>query len=206
MSERVPRRVSIVIFDGFELLDVFGPQTLFKWLPKHFDVDLVGPTAGPVASHGGIEVVAQHGYADASPGDIVLVPGGLGTRTLVDDSAFLTWLAAFARDAEFVTSVCTGSAVLAAAGLLDGYRATSNKRNYAWASGNGADVTWVPVARWVQDGNRWTSSGIAAGIDMAAALIRFLHGDDVARGVADSMEYETHDDADWDPYARLNSG
>lgn len=198
------RRVSIVIFDGFELLDVFGPQTLFKWLPQHFDVDLVGPTAGPVTSHGGVEVLAQHGYDEASPGNIVLVPGGLGTRTLVDDTEFLTWLAAFARDAEFVTSVCTGSALLAAAGLLDGYRATSNKRNFLWASGYGSTVTWVPVARWVQDGNRWTSSGVAAGIDMAAALIRFLHGDDVARGVVDLVEYETHDDAGWDPYANVH--
>lgn len=204
MNERSPRRVSIVLFDGFELLDVFGPQTLFKWLPQYFSVDLVGPSAGPVASHGGIEVTAHHGYEDASPGDIVLIPGGLGTRPLVADTEFLAWLAAFARDAEYVTSVCTGSAVLAAAGLLDGYRATSNKRNFPWASGYGENVTWVPVARWTQDGNRWTSSGVAAGIDMAAALIRFLHGEQVAREVADCMEYETHDDPNWDPYARIH--
>ena len=177
---------------------------MFKWLPQHFTVDLVGPTAGPVTSHGGIEVVADYGHDDASLGDIVLVPGGLGTRTLADDSEFLEWLAAFAADSEFVTSVCTGSALLAAAGLLEGYRATSNKRNYAWASGYGTTVTWVPVARWVQDGNRWTSSGVAAGIDMAAALIRFLHGEQVARAVADFMEYETHDDAGWDPYAQVH--
>jgi putative intracellular protease/amidase len=204
MSERPPRRVSIVIFDDFELLDVFGPQTLLKWLPEHFTVELVGPVAGVVKSHGGVEVIAKYGYEDASPGEIILVPGGMGTRKLALDVEFLGWLADFARDAEFITAVCTGSALLAAAGLLDGYRATSNKRNYIWASGFGQAVTWVPVARWVEDGNRWTSSGVAAGIDMAAALIRSLYGEEVVRTIANNIELETHDDPDWDPFATIH--
>ncbi|CAM3701326.1 DJ-1/PfpI family protein [Smaragdicoccus niigatensis] len=194
----------MIIFDDFELLDVFGPQTLLKYLPQHFRVELVGPTAGTVTSNGGVDVIAQYGYHDATPGDIILVPGGMGTRKLANDAEFLAWLVDFVRDAEFITAVCTGSAVLAAAGLLDGYRATSNKRNFVWASAYGTTVTWVPVARWVEDRNRWTSSGVAAGIDMTAALIRRLHGDDVVRAVTNTIELETHDDSSWDPYAEIH--
>jgi transcriptional regulator GlxA family with amidase domain len=136
--------------------------------------------------------------------DIVVVPGGIGTRALVNDQSFLGWLKGWATSAEFITSVCTGSGVLAAAGLLDGYRATSNKRSFSWASAQGAGVTWIPEARWVEDGNRWTSSGVAAGIDMALALIAHLHGEDLATGLADRVEYEWHRDSSWDPYAAKN--
>jgi transcriptional regulator GlxA family with amidase domain len=136
--------------------------------------------------------------------DIVVVPGGIGTRALVNDQSFLGWLKGWATSAEFITSVCTGSGVLAAAGLLDGHRATSNKRSFSWASAQGAGVTWIPEARWVEDGNRWTSSGVAAGIDMALALIAHLHGEDLATGLADRVEYEWHRDSSWDPYAAKN--
>jgi transcriptional regulator GlxA family with amidase domain len=88
--------------------------------------------------------------------------------------------------------------------LLDGLRATSNKRSFSWASAQGAKVTWIPEARWVEDGNRWTSSGVAAGIDMALALIARLYGEDAASGLADRVEYEWHRDPNWDPYAAFN--
>lgn len=199
-----PRRVSIVLFDDVELLDAVGPIELLSRLPGEFDVTLVGPETGPVRSRHGVEVVADSGYAEASTPQIALVPGGLGARPLVGDDAFLTWLAAWAREAELVTSVCTGSALLAASGLLDGYRATSNKRAFDWASQYGSDVTWVPRARWVADRDRWTSSGVAAGMDMTVALITELIGPDAAKEAAASIEYEPHTDADHDPFARAN--
>jgi putative intracellular protease/amidase len=200
----VGRDVSMVLFDGFEVLDVFGPIELFSnVLPEPFTITLIGPEAGLVHSAQNVEVVATENYQTAVAGNIVMVPGGVGTRTLVNDHEFLAWLSGFASSAEWVTSVCTGSAVLAAAGLLDGYRATSNKMAFRWASEQGKNVTWVPQARWVEDRNRWTSSGVAAGMDMTAALIRFLCGDEAAERAAAITELEMQRDPNHDPFARL---
>ena len=99
-------------------------------LPQAFSVELVGPSQGLVRSSQGSEVVATVGYRDAKLPDIGLVPGGRGTRPLVNGAGFFEWLATWASDARLVTSVYTGAAVLAAAGLLDGFRATANKRAY----------------------------------------------------------------------------
>ena len=196
--------MGVVLFDRFELLDVFGPLEVYGALPEKFELYLVGPRPGPVRSAQGPEVVAQHGYADAPVADIALVPGGIGARTLVEDDAFLDWLAEWAARARIVTSVCTGAGVLAAAGLLDGYRATSNKRNFAWAVEQGPNVGWAAKARWVDDRDRWTSSGVAAGIDMTLAIIARLHTDELAAALADGIEYDWHRDADWDPFASKN--
>jgi transcriptional regulator GlxA family with amidase domain len=198
-----PTRISVVLFDRFELLDVFGPLELFGVLSNLFEITIVGPAAGAVRSAQGPQVVADHGYDDAPPPQLVLVPGGIGTRRLVEDRPFLEWLAGWSASAELVTSVCTGSGVLAAAGLLDGYRATSNKRSFEWASRQGPNVEWVAQARWVQDRTRWTSSGVAAGMDMALALIAHLHGEQRAASLADAIEFEWHRDPAWDPFAAL---
>jgi transcriptional regulator GlxA family with amidase domain len=124
MSAQV-RRVSVVLFEGFELLDVFGPVQLLGIASDRVSVELVGPREGLVRSAQGTQVAVSSSYATAAEPDIVLVPGGMGTRALAGDVGSLAWLAAWARPAALVTSVCTGSAVLAAAGLLDGYRATA---------------------------------------------------------------------------------
>jgi transcriptional regulator GlxA family with amidase domain len=193
--------VGVVLFDRFELLDVFGPLELFGGLPDRFELCLIGPDSGPVRSAQGPQVVAAFGYVEAPAPDIVLVPGGIGTRTLVEDQVFRDWLRAWAAAAELVASVCTGSGVLAAAGLLDGYKATSNKRAFSWAASQGAQTEWVPRARWVVDRDRWTSSGVAAGMDMTLAIIASLHGHDLAGQVADAVEYDWHRDPGWDPFA-----
>lgn len=199
-----PRALSVVLFDGFELLDVVGPVSLFSAVPD-LAITYLGPEAGcAVASSQGARLVADAAYADAAAGaDILLVPGGIGTRALVQDAEFVRWLADCGGTAALVTSVCTGSGLLAAAGLLDGYRATSNKRAFGWATGNGRSVEWVPKARWVQDRDRWTSSGVAAGMDMAAALLRAIWGEDVATEAAARIELEVHGDPEWDPFAAL---
>lgn len=198
------RRVATVLFEGFELLDVFGPLELFGVARDQFELVMLGPSPDPVASAQGPRVAPDHIYAEAPPADVVLVPGGIGTRRLVEDRAFLDWLVAYAGPAELVTSVCTGAGLLAAAGLLDGRRATTNKRSFAWVVGQGPAVEWVPEARWVVDGNRWTSSGVAAGIDMAVAILGSLLGDDLAQQIADQVEYEPHRDPAWDPFAAKN--
>ncbi|MFG6302942.1 DJ-1/PfpI family protein [Corynebacterium hesseae] len=171
-----PLRITVVLFEGFELLDVFGPVQLFQAVP---DVTVVfaGPTSEPVASSQGVEVVPTMPYGQIEPTDVLLVPGGKGARKLVEDESFLSWLRGVGAQAPVVASVCTGSAVLAAAGLLEGYTATSNKRAYSWVTSFGGDVSWRPEARWVHDHNRWTSSGVAAGMDMTVALIAHLVSD-----------------------------
>jgi transcriptional regulator GlxA family with amidase domain len=198
------RRIAVVLFEGFELLDVFGPVELFSMVPDRLAIEFIGPEAGPVASSQGVQVTATNRYATAATPDIMLIPGGQGTRRLVNDEAFLSWLRAWATPASLVTSVCTGSAVLAAAGLLDGYRATSNKAAFAWVREQSGKVDWIAQARWVEDRDRWTSSGVAAGMDMAAALLADLFGKDVAQRATTRAELEVHEDASWDPFAKIH--
>lgn len=196
------RNIGIVLFDGFEVLDVFGPVELFGRLPDEYRISYFAPRSGPVRASQGVEVIAPTALNAAESVDIILVPGGMGTRALVHDAPFLQQLGELASHASLVTSVCTGSAVLAAAGLLDGYRATSNKRAFSWVRQHGTDVEWVPQARWVEDRDRWTSSGVAAGMDMTAALIATLSGQDAADRAASEIELEVHQNADWDPFAQ----
>jgi transcriptional regulator GlxA family with amidase domain len=195
------RRVSVVLFEGFELLDVYGPLQVFGMARDAFAIEMLGPQAGPVTSSGGPAGMADTAYAAAAAPDIVLVPGGIGNRPLLKDETFLGWLRGLAGRAPIVTSVCTGSAVLACAGLLEGYRATSNKAVFEWVRTLGADVTWVPEARWVLDRDRWTSSGVSAGIDMALALTADLVGTEAAEQLALFMEHGWHRDPGSDPFA-----
>jgi transcriptional regulator GlxA family with amidase domain len=196
-----PRHVVTVLFDGFELLDVYGPLEIFGMVPDRFTMSLVGPAAESVRSAQGPRAIADHPYQDAPSADVVLVPGGVGNRTLMGDQKFLAWLAQWASGAELIASVCTGSVMLACAGLLKGRRATSNKRLFRWAAEHGDDVEWVPTARWVEDGNRWTSSGYAAGMDMTLAIIARLHGEPLAVKIAHDLEMEWCNDSTRDPFA-----
>jgi len=156
-----------------------------------------------VASAQGPRVVADNGLDDAPKLDWLLVPGGIGTRREVDNARLLEWLRARAATAERITSVCTGAAVLARAGLLDGLRATSNKAVFSWVQSQGPNVTWVPGARWVHDGRFSTSSGVSAGIDMTLDLIAQHVSADTSEALAKAMEYEWHRDPSWDPFAKV---
>lgn len=196
------RRVTVILFDGFQLLDAIGPVELLSNVPG-VTVELAGPTAGPVRSSQGAQVLAGLAHEDIRDPDIILVPGGAGTRPLVQDRPFLDRLGALARSARLVTSVCTGAALLAAAGALDGYRATSNKRAFAWVTGHGPRVEWVAQARWVHDRDRWTSSGVAAGMDMAAALIADLFGAEAAEAATTQAEYSPQRDSTHDAFAAI---
>lgn len=193
-------RISIVLFDGFELLDVFGPAELFGFI-EDWDVKYLAPTLEPVASAQGVQVLPDNTYADLTETDLLLVPGGRGTRVLVEDAPFINWLKTAGSQAQIVSSVCTGSALLAQAGVLENHRATSNKRAFAWASSFGENITWEPSARWVHSENRWTSSGIAAGIDMAAALIAELKSPEVRDEICERAEIKITKDPENDPFS-----
>jgi len=200
-----PRKtLGMVLFDGFELLDVFGPLEMFAMLNDRIDTLLIAEKAGPVKSRTGPAAMADVGFANAPKLDIVMIPGGSGTRREVDNPAFLQAIKTLADATPQVASICTGSGLLAKAGLLDGVRATSNKMAWDWATAQGAQVHWVPHARWVEDGKYTTSSGISAGTDMALGLIARLYGKAMAQWVADRAEYRWNDDPTDDPFAALS--
>jgi len=196
------RTVGALLFPEFELLDVFGPLEAFGVAREHFEVVCLGERAGAVASAQGPEAVASAALG-ARRVDLLLVPGGLGTRREVGNAALLAQIVAAAREVEVLMSVCTGAALLARAGLLDGKRATTNKRAFGWVKEQGPCVDWVAEARWVDAGTVVTSSGVSAGIDMALAVIARTAGRDVADDCARIMEYDWHRDAGWDPFAKI---
>lgn len=204
MSASRPRRLGAVLFPGFELLDMFGPLEMFGHMTGIVDLATVAQNKGPVASAQGPSALADYGFADCPPLDLMLVPGGIGTRAEIDNAAMLDWLRRRGGEAELVMTVCTGSALLARTGLLDGHRATSNKMVFQWVTEQGPRVQWVPEARWVEDGKFVTSSGVAAGIDMALAVAARLGGEQLGDTLATATEYDWHRDPHWDPFAKVH--
>jgi putative intracellular protease/amidase len=195
--------LAVVLFEGFELLDVFGPLEMFGLLPEQFEIFLVAENGDIVASSQGPKSLVDYRFEDCPAFDILLVPGGKGTRREVDNPVLLDWLRSQSQTAQYVTSVCTGSAILARTGLLDGRRATTNKAAFEWVTSQGEHVDWQKQARWVEDDHYFTSSGVSAGLDMSLALIARLSGQETAEQVATWAEYEWHRDPSWDPFAEV---
>ncbi|MEQ1693398.1 MAG: DJ-1/PfpI family protein, partial [Gemmatimonas sp.] len=192
--------VGIVLYPGFEVLDVFGPAEMWSYVPE-FRVVYVAQKSGPVKSAQGVSIVADFSFETAPPLDIMMVPGGNGTRTELNNPVFLDYITAQHKRTEVTTSVCTGSALLAKAGILRGHKATSNKAFFSLAVDEDPSVEWIIKARWVEDGKLLTSSGVSAGTDMSLGLIAKLYGVSRARGLARSLEYEWHEDPSVDPFA-----
>lgn len=198
------KKLGMVLFEGFELLDVFGPLEMFGMLKDRVEILMIAQQAGPVKSGAGPAAMADYAFADAPRLDIVMIPGGIGTRREVNNPAFLDAIRTLAQATPQVATICTGSGVLAKTGLIDGVRATSNKMAWQWATAQNAKVLWIAKARWVEDGKYMSSSGISAGTDMALGLIARLYGRDMAQWVAHRTEYRWHDDPSDDPFAALN--
>jgi transcriptional regulator GlxA family with amidase domain len=200
------KTIGALLFDGFELLDVFGPLEAWGMLASAggWKIVTTAASSGSVASAQGARAVADHSLADCPKLDVILVPGGIGTRREVSNEALLEWLRLRSSEAEVVTSVCTGAALLARAGLLDGRRATTNKGVFGWVVEQGPAVHWVTQARWVEDDAFVTSSGVSAGIDMTLAVIARLVSNEAAERIALGMEYDWHRDASWDPFAKVH--
>ncbi|KAI1212637.1 class I glutamine amidotransferase-like protein [Annulohypoxylon truncatum] len=209
-----PTRFAVALFPGFQALDVFGPLDILNTLSTQVPLSLtilstsLAPVSTATPAAGGPStaqsVVPTRTYADANVDvdvEVLLVPGGAGTR----DPANVAQVEDYVRRAypklRYLLTVCTGSALVARTGVLDGRRATSNKRAWEWATAQGPRVNWVPRARWVTDGNVWTSSGISAGIDMMYAFVADQFGEDVAQTLADDAEYVRNTDPDDDPFA-----
>lgn len=194
--------VGAVLFEGFELLDTYGPLEMFLIDPSCFDSTMLAKDVGPIKSSQGPIGVADQSLQNCSGVDILLVPGGFGVRSVIHDTAFLQEVKRLADNAKYVCSVCTGAAILAQAGLLDGRKATTNKAVWNWATSQGKNAIWIPKARWVVDGKFYTSSGVSAGMDMALGLIEQIYGKSKSLEIADEAEYDWHQDKNWDPFAQ----
>lgn len=196
-----PLKLGAVLYPGFTLLDIYGPLQMFCSLPDRFSVVMTGENSGVIPSDQGPKGIADVALAEATDLDILVVPGGWGTRKEVQNIAFLELLKARSETARYVASICTGSALLAKAGVLDGRKATSNKRAFDWVVTQGPGVQWIREARWVEDGKFFTSSGVSAGMDMALGLIQRLAGRETSLQVARRAEYTWHEDKNFDPFA-----
>ena len=207
------RTVGALMYPGFEMLDMFGPLEMFSMLgPDLVEIQMLAATKEPVSTavaqalDAGPKVAPDSTFEQCAVPDILLVPGGFGTLPALEDAAILEFLRGCA-DAEIICSVCTGSLLLARSGLLDSRRATTNKQFFALSAMEIADVDWVEEARWVEDGNVFTSSGVSAGMDMSLAIIERLYGSEAADSAAAGAEYTWHRDAETDPFIEhLNVG
>ena len=188
------RHIGMLIFPRLTQLDMTGPYEVLARLPNTV-VDLVARTLDPVTTDRGMQIVPTVTYADCPQLDVVMVPGGPGQQDLMEDEAVLEFLRKQAASAKYVTSVCTGSLVLGAAGLLKGKRATCH-----WAAiDHLALLGAIPVReRVVVDGNIVTGAGVASGIDFALTLAAILDGEPTAREIQLQIEY--------DPAPPFNSG
>ncbi|USU04200.1 DJ-1/PfpI family protein [Sphingomonadaceae bacterium OTU29LAMAA1] len=195
-----PKRIGIILYDDFETLDVFGPVQMWGRLPD-YELVLVSQAGGTVRSAQGLTSLATASFETAPQFEILMVPGGQGSRVQVNNAAMLDFLRRQSAGTEWTTSVCTGSSLLARAGILDGRRATTNKVAFAWVAGQSTRVDWQKTARWVLDGKFMTSSGVSAGTDMALGLVEKLYGHAMADSVARAAEYCWNDNPADDPFA-----
>lgn len=180
-------QIAIPIFDRFTALDAVGPYQVLSSIPGA-EVRFLGPEAGPVSTDNRmLTVLADGRWEDAARPDVVVVPGGIGTRALLADERLLDWLRAAHEHTAYTTSVCTGALLLAAAGLLDGTDATTHWMERERLGELGA----CPVPdRVVERGKLLTAAGVSAGIDMALRLTELLTNADVAQAVQLGIEYD----------------
>jgi transcriptional regulator GlxA family with amidase domain len=180
-------KTSILIFDGITALDAIGPYEVLRSVPG-WEVEFVAATTGEKRTDSrALGITADHALDDVTATDVVLVPGGAGNRPLLEDEAVLSWLREIDRGTKWTTSVCTGSLVLGAAGLLEGRRATGHWLYLEPLRAYGAD----PIGgRFVEDGKVITAAGVSAGIDMALHLVTLEAGPEVAQAVQLAIEYD----------------
>ena len=198
------KRVGILVFPSVEVLDFCGPYEVFSVTRLHeerrreesspFEVLLLAERADPVVATGGLRVIPDATLETCPPLDILVVPGGWGTRKEISNQRVLTWIAERAKEVETLTSVCTGAMLLGQAGLLDGRRATTHWRSLDWMRQSFPAVTVEDKLHVVEDGRVLTSAGISAGIDMALLVVARDFGEAVGRATARHMEYPFPDD------------
>jgi transcriptional regulator GlxA family with amidase domain len=186
----MPTNVAIVLFPDVEELDFAGPYEVFgmfsKWVDRDWSVFTVAETK-QVRGSIGLNVTVDHTFGDAPKVDVLVVPGGLGTRAGADNEALVGYIRRVGAEAQYVTSVCTGAFLLHRAGFLEGRKATTH-----WGSRDQLQKLGVDVVaeRWVHDGNVVTAAGVSAGIDMALYVVGQMAGPEAARRTQHLIEYD----------------
>ena len=198
------RLVGIIIFPEVEVLDFCGPYEVLAVTrvheerrrdePSPFELLLVAEHTEAITASGGLKVLPDCTLAKCPPLDVLVVPGGWGTRRQIHNEPLIRWIAQRGRQVDTLASVCTGAMLLGQAGLLDGCRATTHWRSLGWMRESFPAVTVVEDLHVVEDGHILTSAGIAAGIDLALKLVGRYHGEAIARATARHMEYRFPED------------
>jgi transcriptional regulator GlxA family with amidase domain len=193
------KQVGILIFGDVEVLDFCGPFEVFSATrlneekrreePSPFNVFLVAETKNLITAAGGMKIAPEYSLNDCPSLNILVVPGGWGTRREMNNGPLLSWIADRAKKVETLASVCTGSILLGKAGLLEGRRATTHWRSLDWMSELFPTTKVEKGLHFVEEGNLFTSAGISAGIDMALKVVARYFGESVARATARHMEY-----------------
>jgi transcriptional regulator GlxA family with amidase domain len=187
-----PLDVAIVLFDGVEELDFVGPWEVFtmaRQIGGPIEAFTLGWPDKSIHCAKGLHVEADHALAAAPPADLVIVPGGKGTRTLAKNQPFIDQLRAYLAAAKFQASVCTGSGLLGRAGFLDHRKATTNRHAFDFFRETAPKAELIEDRRYVRDGSVFTSAGVSAGIDMSLWLVGLLLGEKLARDTQKYMEY-----------------
>ena len=193
-------KIAVLLFDEFETLDVFGPVEVFGRLNDLYSIKFYSLKGGQIKNKHGVTALTEKLETLTDYTEIFLIPGGIGTRKEVGNKILIDKIIEISNLSKYVLAVCTGSALLAKTGLLDGKKATSNKRAFAWVMTNGANVIWDKKARWTVDEKYYTSSGVSAGIDMALGFLAERHGVEFARKVASEIEYNWTEDKNYDTF------
>lgn len=188
--------VDILLFNDFEILDAFGPIEILGKI-EEYKLKYYSLNGGIIVSAQGTPIVTEK-IDTLSKDEILVIPGGRGTRTLVNDTQFLEMLKEKTEQSCYCLSVCTGSALLAKTGLLNGKKATSNKKAFDWVTSVNSNVNWIKNARWVVDGKYYTSSGVSAGIDMTLGYVRDRFSEQRAIDIANHIEYIWNSDCSKD--------
>ena len=195
-------QIVTLLFNNFETLDVFGPLEILGRLKKEFHVNLYSLEGGIIKSTQDVPVHTRTLSRMNFENYILMIPGGIGTRELINDEIFLEHLKTLSINAEYILTICTGSILLAKTGLLDDKKATTNKRVFKWTE-HFPKVDWVREARWVTDKNIYTSSGVSAGMDMVLGFVADQLGYEVAKRQSIQIEYDWKEDSTWDPFSTL---
>jgi transcriptional regulator GlxA family with amidase domain len=200
MGKVMNKKLNVILFEGFETLDAFGPVEVIGRIPENqYEIEHFSMKGGLIRSSHNVHVNTKP-FTETAPG-CMLVPGGAGMRLLQSDAEFLECLKKIISCSEYVLSVCTGSVLLAAAKALDGRKATTNKMVFDNLTPLYPAVEWIRKARWVKDGKFYTSSGVTAGIDMALDFAADRHGLAAAEFTAKTIEHIWNKDSGNDPFA-----
>jgi len=192
---------NIFLFDDFETLDVFGPVEIIGKLDEIYKMNFFSIKGGIITSKQKTEILTKP-YTDIDFSGILFIPGGEGTRELVNSNDTILILQKIAENSLHCITVCTGTALLAKTGLLNGIKATSNKRAFEWVKSINLEVEWIYKARWISDGKYYTSSGVSAGMDMILGFISDKISNEKAKEIAERIEYVWNDNPDEDIFAK----